>query len=225
VLKVMLLNRVKSLLWLLLPAVLGLGGALYLHRMAAAQQDRGDTPPKAKGPEKAPKGEDAAAELAGKAVDGLRLRLEVFARGRGEKLPGCRLILENVGEDDLNVKLGFSLANGKSHHADAVRLLARLEGGKTRTLTYAALPGVAGRLDPFVVPLPAGASYALPCRLDKFADDETGDRIDWTAKGWRITAELLGEAVTRANVDMQGLTLVRYWRGKVRSNEVRLRPR
>ena len=159
----------------------------------------------------------------GKAVSGLRIRLELPAAERGEKLPRhCEVILENVGDSDLNVQLGFSLANGKSHHPAALRLLARSKGHKTRTLTYAALPGVAGRVDPFIVPLPAASSYTLRCTFEKYADSETGERIDLTAKDYRIAAELLGEAVTNTNHDVQGLTLMPCWQGKVRSSEVQL---
>jgi hypothetical protein len=168
-------------------------------------------------------GADDEAPADGKAVGGLRIRLQLPAAGKGEKLPPqCEVTLENVGDSDLNVKLGFSLANGKSHHPDALRLLVRSKGNKTRTLIYAAIPGVAGRVDPFVLPLPAGSSYTLRCAFDKYADSETGDRLDLTAKDYRIVAELLGEAITETNLDVQGLALIPCWQGKARSNEVRL---
>jgi hypothetical protein len=168
-------------------------------------------------------GADEKAPADAKAVGGLRLRLQLPAAARGEKVPPqCEVTLENVGDTDLNVKLGFSLANGKSHHPAALRLLVRGKGNKTRTLNYAALPGVVGRVDPFIVPLPAGSRYTLRCKFAKYADSETGDRIDLTAKDYWIAAELLGEAVTNTNLDVRGLALIPCWQGKVRSNEVRL---
>jgi hypothetical protein len=167
------------------------------------------------------RGADDQAPAVGKAVGGLRIRLQLPAAEKGEKLPPqCEVTLENVGDSDLNVKLGFSLANGKTHHPAAVRLLALSKENKTRTLIYAAIPGVAGRVDPFVVPLPAGSSYTLRCAFDKYADSETGERIDLTAKDYRIAAELLGEAVTETNVNLKGLALMPYWQGKARSHEV-----
>jgi hypothetical protein len=172
-------------------------------------------------------GSTGAAEEAkaqGKAVDGLRIRLQLHPAEKDKKLsPQCEVTLENVGESDLNVKLGFSLANGKSHHPDALRLLARSKGKATRSLTYAAIPGVAGRLDPFVVPLPAGSSYTLRIAFDKYADSETGDRLDLTVTDYGIAAELVGEAVTETNPDVQGLALIPCWQGKARSNEIQLR--
>jgi hypothetical protein len=164
---------------------------------------------------------DEANRVDGKAVGGLRLRLELSAAEKGKKLqPHCNLILENVGDSDLNVKLGFSLANWEFHHPDAVRLFVRSKGNKTRTLIYSI--NVAGGLDPFVVSLPAGSSYTLRCAFDKYADSETGERIDLLGEDYWITAELLGEAITRTNQDVQGLALMPCWQGKVRSNDVQL---
>jgi hypothetical protein len=169
------------------------------------------------------RGADEDAPTDAKAVGGLRIRLQLPAAKRGEKLPPrCEVTLENVGDGDLNVKLGWSLANGKSHYPTALRLHALSKGNKTRTLIYAALPGAAGRVDPFVVPLPAGSRYTFRCTFEKYADSETGERIDLTAKDYRIVAELLGEAVTNTNRDVQGLALMPCWQGKVRSNEVQL---
>jgi hypothetical protein len=163
------------------------------------------------------RGGDEKAPVDGATVSGLRIRLQLSAAEKGNGLlPQCEVTLENVGDSDLNVKLGFSLANGKSHHPAALRLLAR-KGNEARTLVYAAIPGVAGRFDPFVVPLPARSSYTLRFAFDKYADLDTGDRID--LKDYRIAAELIGEAVTEANHDLEGLALMPYWQGRVRSNE------
>jgi hypothetical protein len=168
-------------------------------------------------------GADEKAPVDGEAVGGLRIRLELPAAEKGKELPPqCQVTLENVGDADLNVQMGFSLGNGKSHHPAALRFFALSKGNKTRTLIYAALPGVAGRLDPFVVPLPAGSSYTLRCVFDKYADSETGGRIDLTAKDYRITAELIGEPVARIRANRDGFALMPFWQGKTRSNEVQL---
>ena len=159
----------------------------------------------------------------GKAVGGLCIRLQLPAAAK-EKKPAqqCEVILDNVGKGDLNVKLGFSLANGKSHHPAALRLLAISKGNKTRTLNYR-MVGVAGRVDPLVVPLPAGSSYTLRFDFDQFADSETGEPLDLTAEDYRLAAELVGEAVTKeqTNRDIEGLALMPFWQGTIRSSEVR----
>lgn len=155
-----------------------------------------------------------------KPVGGLRIRLQLPSPEKAKNLPPhCEVIIENVGDSDLNVNLGSSSANGKSHHPTALRLLVRGKGKKkTRALIYSLR--VAGRLDPFVVPLPAGSRYTLRIAFDKFADSETGERIDLTAKDYQIAVELVGEAVSKTNADTQGLALAPYWQGKVRSNDV-----
>lgn len=158
-----------------------------------------------------------------KAVGGLSIRLQLPAAEKGKKLPPqCEVVLENVGDSDLNVNLGYSLANGKSHHPTALRLLALSKGNKTRTLIYSIR--VAGRVDPFIVPLPAGSTYTLRIAFDKFTDSETGAPIDLTAKDYRITAELVGEAVAKEEgSDFQReLALMPFWQGKAVSNEVQL---
>lgn len=164
---------------------------------------------------------DEQAPTYGKAVGGLRIRLQLPAAEKGKKLPPqCEVVLENVGESDLNLNLGYSLANGKSHHPTALRLLALSKEDKARTLIYSIR--VAGRVDPFVVPLPAGSTYTLRIAFDKFSDSGTGEPADLTAKDYRIAAEFVGEAVSKTNPDVKRLTLMQYWQGKARSNDVQL---
>jgi hypothetical protein len=88
----------------------------------------------------------------GNAVDGLRIKLQLTTGPKeGGKSPShWVVVMENVGDTDLNLNLGFSLSNGKSHHPVALSLLA-IEGNNIVRLTYTE-PRVAGRLDPFVVP-------------------------------------------------------------------------
>jgi hypothetical protein len=211
--------------------VLGLivtGATVLPCRTPAAQ---GDKLPIAEEQVKTPKKQEPAdekgekereAQANGNVVGGLRVRLQIPAVEKDKLVPTyCLVVLENVGDTDLNVKLGYSLANWKSHHPAAIRLLALSKGNKTRTLSYMQV-GVAGRLDPLVVPLPAGSTYTLRCQLAKFADSESGEPTDLTAKDYRIAAELVGQPVTKVNQDLQGFALVAYWQGTARSNEVQL---
>jgi RNA polymerase sigma factor (sigma-70 family) len=215
--KAMLIARLKTVTTVLF-VVLGMvafGGGLYLHQ-AVARPGPGD---KSSGVgEKGDRVREAPA--GGKAVGGLRLRLQLPPVEKGQTLPPhFEVVLENVGDRDLNVQLGYSLANGRSHHPAALQLQALSRGNKTRTLKYLQ-SGVAGRLDPLVVPLLAGSSYTLRCRFDRFADPDTAEPIDLTARDYRIAAELVGEPVLKANPDLRGLVLMPFWQGKVRSNEV-----
>ena len=166
---------------------------------------------------------DEVARVDMKAVGGLRIRLQLPAAESAKKFQSqCAVVLENVGASDLHVNLGLSLANGKSHHPTALRLFAHSKDNKTRMLIYSIR--VAGRVDPFIVPLPAESTYALRIAFDKFADSETGEPIDLTAKDYRITAELVGEPVAKdQGSDFQReLALMPFWQGKVGSNKVQL---
>lgn len=162
------------------------------------------------------KSKDASGEF-GEAVGGLRIQLQLAGKEGGKSPSHCAVVMENVGDTDLNVNLGISLANGKSHHPVALRLMV-IEREITTRLSYGQ-PRMAGRLDPFVIPLPIGSRYTLRCPLDKFVLTEGGERFDFTAKDFRVEAELAGRPVTETNSDMQGLTLMQFWQGAVQSNQ------
>jgi hypothetical protein len=90
----------------------------------------------------------------GPPVNGLCLRLEVPA-SKDPKLPPehFTIVVENVGDRDLDVRLGYSLNNGRSHHPDSLELIARAGGEAPRRLIYFdGRGGIGGRVDPFVVP-------------------------------------------------------------------------
>jgi hypothetical protein len=98
------------------------------------------------------------------------------------------------------VRLIFTDADGKKH------ILRRNE------------PRITGRVDPFVVPLPAGSRYSTISR----DLEELIDRL--TPGGYRVRAEFVGEAVTRkeVNTDAVGLALMTYWTGTIQSEDVQV---
>lgn len=126
------------------------------------------------------------------------------------------VVIENTGDADTVVNLGIMLANGKTQLPTAIRLLITDAAGKTVTHRWPE-PRIAGRVDPFVVPLPAGARYTVALPLDKYigADKPLADGR------YRIAAEFTGRGVL-TDRDMGGLALMKYWTGTVTSGEVRL---
>jgi hypothetical protein len=118
------------------------------------------------------------------------------------------------------VNLGVMLANGKKQLPTAVRLTFTDAAGKTRTFERK-VGAVGGRMDPFVVPVPAGGRYTLPFALADCinADDPA---VPLAPGEYRVAAEFTGEKVVRTNQDVSGLALMRYWTGTVRSGEVAL---
>jgi hypothetical protein len=164
----------------------------------------------------------------GPPVNGLRLRLEVPARKDVKKPPEhFSIVIENVSSRDLNVRLGYSLNNGRSHQPDSLELIARAGAEAPRRLIYFnGMGGIGGRVDPFVVPLPAGASYTLRCPFRNFVDPKSLRPIDVKARDYRIAAYLMGKSVTRndVNLDTLGQTMIRCWQGTIHSNDVRAWP-
>jgi hypothetical protein len=161
----------------------------------------------------------------GPPVNRLRLRLEVPA-SKDPKTPPehFSIVIENVSSRDLNLRLGYSLNNGRSHHPDSLELIARARGEAPRRLIYFnGMGGIGGRVDPFVVPLPAGSSYTLRCAFRSFVDPELLRPIDVKARDYRIAAYLIGKPVTRSdvNLDTLGQTMIRCWQGRIHSNDVR----
>jgi hypothetical protein len=173
---------------------------------------------------------DAAGDIAkgGLPVNGLRLRLDVPATKDSKQPPEhVWIVVENVSDHDLNVRLGYSLNNGRSHHPDSLELSARADGDAPRRLIYHdGRGGIGGRVDPFVIPLPAGAGYTLRFPLKVFVDPGSLRPLDFRARNYRIAASLTGKSVTEndVNLDTLGQTMIPCWQGTIHSNEVPVWP-
>lgn len=78
-------------------------------------------------------------------------------------VPELRISLKNTGTGDANVVLGITLGNGRTYHAAALFLEAkRRDGDAVESFQIAdSMPRVAGRLDPWIVPLPAGSEFSI----------------------------------------------------------------
>lgn len=84
--------------------------------------------------------------------------------------------------------------------------------------------GIAGRVDPFVVPLPVGATFAIPIDLSKYWPAGSKEfNYKLKAGTFRIQAEFKGRSVSEkeANLDSKYAALLPYWEGVVESNELR----
>lgn len=133
-----------------------------------------------------------------------------------------RVALQNVGDKDFVLNLGTMLING-SQYSSAITLSITGSNGVTKVLcdNDDRRPGVIGRRDPFVVPLPAGCTYILRINFENYWFSPGDSSLQ---KGeYQVKAELDGKAVTlrSANGDMKGLSLMPYWTGKVTSGTMR----
>jgi hypothetical protein len=150
------------------------------------------------------------------------LRLGVYRTGgKGEGKVRLMVVLENASSDDLVVNLGLMLGNGKKQLPTAVRLIFTSADGKKR-IFQRKVGGIAGRVDPFVVPLAAGGRYMIRCDPGEYYDaDAVGAQI---APGrYRVSGEFVGKAVTRNEVrDNSGLALMTYWTGTIQSGDIQV---
>jgi len=167
----------------------------------------------------APKDANVLEPAWGTSLKGLRLGLySTNADGK----PRLMASIANEGKHDLVLNLGLMLANGKKQLPTAVRLTFTNDKGKKRILQRMVGP-VAGRVDPFVVPLIAGGRYTIACNLDDYIDvDVAGMDLPMAPGKYRVSAEFVGKAVERngVNGDSTGFALMKYWTGTVKSDDI-----
>jgi hypothetical protein len=154
----------------------------------------------------------------GSAVDGLQLCLTGVAAN-------LQLSFTNVGDRDITLNLGIVLANGKMQSPTQVAIRFRDSQGRIRRFEFfdKRYSGIGGRIDDYVVPLPAHSTYTLQFSLDQFWCQETKEfSIPLLAGDNYLTAEFAGTGANVKNGDMQGIKFMNFWRSKVESNTLRL---
>jgi len=135
--------------------------------------------------------------------------------------PQFIVAIQNVGESDFIVNLGYMISNGTVMLPEAVRLVLADPQGTTRELEYfdRRYPGIAGRVDDFVVALRAGSSYTIRVSLDHYWSRATKEFGIKLARGhYRIEASLDGQGARHTNLDTPGIGLLNFWKGQLRSN-------
>jgi len=147
-------------------------------------------------------------ETWGEAVSGLQMTIYLDqAESVPSKAPKFRIELRNAGQNDLVVNLGMMLANGKRQYPNAVVLALTDAQGKSRRLDLREPAFIAGRMDPFVLPIPVGATFSIPVDLDKYWAAESKE-FDYKLKPgtYLLEAQFTGRGVSRqeANLDVPG---------------------
>ena len=129
--------------------------------------------------------------------------------------------LHSIGSEPLVLNVGMMLANGKQQYADRIHLLLAGPDNKLLHLEMTGPGVVAGRIDPMVLTLPAGATFSLPVALSQYsAAAEKVWKLDLKPGRYSLQAEYTGVGVPQqaANLDMQGIAVMPFWTGTVRSN-------
>jgi hypothetical protein len=157
-------------------------------------------------------------------VNGIQLVLSVASPDPNSKTPRFRVEFRNVVEHDLILNLGMMLANGRRQYSTALILNITDQQGVHRQFSLIGPGGIAGRVDPFVVPLPVGATFSIPIDLNKYWAAASKE-FDYKLKAgtFSIQAEFRGRSVSErdANLDTKYVALFPYWEGVVDSNELR----
>jgi hypothetical protein len=151
-----------------------------------------------------------------------------------------RVEIRNVGSNDLLLNMGVMLANGRKQFPDAVTVLITNPKGKTEECGLQGPAAVAGWVGPFVVPVPAGASFSLPIDLEKLTSDwkscfaprgyvnlipapgKYAVRVQFTEKS-QINEHLPpipGLPPSTTSIEWGGQILCPVWIGRVISNQV-----
>jgi hypothetical protein len=154
------------------------------------------------------------------------LQLSLVALALDQPL-AFRLTLENRGATDVMINMGSMLANGKVMWPEAVRLVVQDAGGTQRELLFTdpRYPGVAGRVDDFIVPLRAGSTYSLWLSLKNYWCPRTKEFPPITVPPgeYRVHAILSSEAPRHVNGDMRGMKLMNIWKGNLSSAPITIR--
>lgn len=103
---------------------------------------------------------------------------------------------------------------------DAVRIVLTNPDGASRELKFfdRRYPGIAGRVDDFIIALRGGATYVLPVTLDQYWNADTGEYgVKLNPGRHRISARFEGRGAAYPNLDTPGVKLLNFWTGSVES--------
>ncbi|MGC9943769.1 MAG: hypothetical protein ABSE48_18230 [Verrucomicrobiota bacterium] len=161
----------------------------------------------------------AEKRLWGNVTDGLQMSLIVFRTDKD--YPLLQIAIWNVGNKDVQLNLGRTLANRKVLIPDNIGLILTDSNGKRTKLDFAdaRFPAANGGKDDYVVLLKSGSTYALVLHLEEFISETTGDSVNLTPGRYVISSQFQGVSADGINADMDGTKLPNFWRGKLQSND------
>lgn len=156
----------------------------------------------------------------GPPVHGLQMSILAADSGNADA-PEFQVALRNVGGQDVTLNLGLMLANGKVQLPQRISLNFTDASGRMRGLRFfdKRYPAVAGRLDDYVVPLRAGSVYTLKFKLDQFVSPDNKEfGLKSLPGAYQVVAQFEGSGAQTDNLDMPGIRLMNFWKGKLQSN-------
>jgi len=127
--------------------------------------------------------------------------------------------LENTGQKDILLNLGTMLGNGRIQRPEAIRLLVVDGTGSQRELHYADkdVPGVAGRMDDYPVPLRTGSTYSVALELGDFWCPTTNEHAIVLLPGtYEVRAQITGTGSQHDG----GIPSLPFWTGTLESGAI-----
>jgi hypothetical protein len=124
--------------------------------------------------------------------------------------------MRNDSNQDLVLNLGIELANGAKQYPDAVKYTLTTPDGRVLHLESLELGIIAGRVDPLIVPLPAGGMFSFLVDLNEYAaSKEKIWHLTFPRGRYTLQAEYTGRAVpqSQTNLDVRGIALMHFWVG------------
>jgi hypothetical protein len=115
---------------------------------------------------------------------------------------------------------GTLLDNGRVMFPTAVILAIIDATGKRREWQHwdGTHGRVAGRVDPYTVALRRGATYVLRVSLREYGSlDRRHSGLKLPSGSYRIGAVFVGKTAQHPNSDMQGISLLNFWTGRIAS--------
>lgn len=114
------------------------------------------------------------------------------------------------------LNLGMELANGKKQYVNAVEYTLTTPDGRVLHLLPKEPAIIAGRVDPLILPLPAGATHSFLVDLDEYS--APNDII--SPGSYTLLAGYTGRAVSLVNLDCRGIVMMPFWVGTVTATPV-----
>ena len=133
-----------------------------------------------------------------------------------------RFTIQNVGTTPTAAVIGTILGNDKKYRPARLTLTVRRAGVPDGTLPYIDPTGafVAGRLDPWLITLPADASYSVAVLAHNFGLGPLPTKESFSAPA-DLQLQLVTREVGETNHDMRGLSSIHVWVGTLTSDWVR----
>jgi hypothetical protein len=134
--------------------------------------------------------------------------------------------IRNAGSEDTALMIGAVLANGRKYLVGELRLSATFPDGHVSGYTYSPADypaAIGGRLDPWILTLPAGVSYVMPVTPAQFRTSAMGRLAGWPNPGRvSFTLGLMDPGREKISPDRAGLSLMKVWHGvdALRSNDI-----